>query len=103
MKYGYKTAKTIEEYSGVLYQFCDTDIYMEADERHPKCLCGNCKRKLGRLKNSRDSKAGCSKDYRTATFLPHSLENCMVFLIKKILGMKQLHCFFKLGQNDDIS
>ena len=103
MKYGYKTAKTIEEYSGVLYQFCDTDVYMEADERHPKCLCGNCKRKLGRLKNSRDSKAGCSKDYRTATFLPHSLENCMVFLIKKILGMKQLHCFFKLGQNDDIS
>ena len=95
MKYGYKTAKTIEEYSGVLYQFCDTDVYMEADERHPKCLCGNCKRKLGRLKNSRDSKAGCSKDYRTATFLSHSLENCMVFLIKKNPGNETIALLFQ--------
>ena len=95
MKYGYKTAKTIEEYSGVLYQFCDTDVYMEADERHPKCLCGNCKRKLGRLKNSRDSKAGCSKDYRTATFLPHSLEICMVFLVKKNPGNETIALLFQ--------
>ena len=95
MKYGYKTAKTIEEYGGVLYQFCDTDIYVEADERHPKCLCGNCKRKLDRLKNSRDSKAGCSKDYRTATFLPHTLENCMVFLIKKNSGNETIALLFQ--------
>ena len=60
---------------------------METDERYLKCLCGNCKRKLDTIKNSRESKTGFSKDnnkdYKDATFLPHSVENCMVCLIKK--------------------
>ena len=50
LKYGYKSAKTVEEYNDVLYQLYDIDVDMETDERHPKCLCGNCKRKLDRLK-----------------------------------------------------
>ena len=83
LKYGYNTAKTVEEYSDVLYQFYDIDIDVETDERYAKCLRGNYKRKLDRLKNSRVSKAGFSKDYKAATFLPHSAENCIVFLIKK--------------------
>ena len=65
---------------------CMTDVDMETDERYPKYLCGNYKRKLDRLKNLRESKAGCSKDYKAATFLPHSFENCMVCLIKKDPG-----------------
>ena len=77
LTYGCKTAKTVEE--EVLYQFYDIDIYMEADERHPKCLCVNCKRKLDRLKTLQDSKAGCSEDYKTATFLAHATH----FLDKK--------------------
>ena len=81
LKYGYKSAKTVEEYNDVLYQLYDIDVDMETDERYPKYLCGNCKRKLDRLKNLRESKAGCSKDYKAATFLPHSFENCMVCLI----------------------
>ena len=51
LKHGYKSAKTVEEYNDVLYQLYDIDVDMETDERYPKCLCGNCKRRLGRLKN----------------------------------------------------
>ena len=51
MKYGYKSAKTVEEYNDVLHQLYDIDVDMETDERYPKCFCGNCKRKLDRLKN----------------------------------------------------
>ena len=51
MKYGYKTGKRVEEYSDVLYLFYDIDIDMETDESYPKYLCGNCKKKLDRLKN----------------------------------------------------
>ena len=83
LKYGYKTAKILEEYSNVLYQFYDIDINVETDERYPKCLCGNCKRKLDRLENLQESKARFSKDYKAAIFLPHSVENYMVCLIKK--------------------
>ena len=63
---------------------------METDERYPKCLCGNYKRKLDRLNNSQESKAGFSKDYKAATFLPHSVENCMVCLIKKNPGSETI-------------
>ena len=52
LKYGYKTAKTVEEYSDFFFQFYDIDIDMETDEKYPKCLCENCKRKLDILKNS---------------------------------------------------
>ena len=112
LKYGYKTAKTVEEYSYVLYQFYVIDIDMEIDERYPKCLCGNCKRKLDRLK-IQESKAGLSKDYKAVAVLPHLVENCMVCLEKKknpgILDKKESwkwnHCnaSLKFGQNDDIS
>ena len=71
MKYGYKTAKTVEEFSDALYHFHEIDIDMETDERYPKCLCENCKRNLSRLKNSRESKAGVNKDDKAAIFLPH--------------------------------
>ena len=49
---------------------------METDERYPKCLCENCKRKLDRLKNSRESKAEFNKDYKAAMFLPHYNNYC---------------------------
>ena len=101
LKYGYKTAKTVKEYSNVLYQFYDIDIDMETDERYPKCLCGNCKRKLDRLKNSQESKAGFSKDYKAATVLPYSVDSCMVCLINKNTGNETIALRFR--QNDDIS
>ena len=90
LKYGYKTAKTVEEYSDVLYQIYDIDIDMESGKRYPECLCGNCKRKLDKLKNSRKSQAGFSKDYKASTFLLHSIENCMVCLIKKNPGIENI-------------
>ena len=31
--------------------------------------------KLDRLKTLRESKAGCSKNHKAATFLPHSFKN----------------------------
>ena len=51
---------------------------METDERYPKCSCGNCKRKLDRLKNSQKIKVGFSKDYKAATFFSHSVDNCLL-------------------------
>ena len=59
---------------------------METDERYLKCLCGNCKRKLDTIKNSWETKTGFRRDYKDATFLPHSVENCMICLIKKEPG-----------------
>lgn len=90
LKYGCNTAKTAEECSDVLYQFYDIDINMKTDERYSKLLCGNCKKKIDRLKHSRESKSEFSKDYKASIFLPHSVENCMVYLIKKNPGNKTI-------------
>ena len=63
---------------------------METDKRYPKCLCRNCKRKLNKFKNSLETKAEISNDYEASTFMPHSFDNCMIFLINKNPGSETI-------------
>ena len=63
----------VKEYSDVLYQFFDIDMDMETDKRYQKCLSGICRKKIDRLKKSRESKDGFSKGYKATIFLPHSV------------------------------
>ena len=46
---------------------------METDKRYQKCLSGICRKKIDRLKKSRESKNGFSKGYKATIFLPHSV------------------------------
>ena len=74
LKHGYKKAKSVEEYSDILFQYYDIDVSLESCEVYPKHLCGNCRRNLDRLKKG---EATSSKLTAPFEFVQHS-ENCYV-------------------------
>ena len=53
-KKGYVTIKNVSEYSNISYRNYSVDIDIESDMIYQKTLCGNCKRKLDKLKEKND-------------------------------------------------
>ena len=49
LKTGYVKAKSVSEYSNILFTVYEIDTKVESDEIYPKFLCSSCKRKLDRL------------------------------------------------------
>ena len=74
LKVGYRTAKSVEIYSNILYTACDIDVEQESDDIYPKIVCNNCKKKLDRL-----TKKCPTPRLEHVSFYPHlQIEDCDV-------------------------
>lgn len=76
LKPGYINAKSVMDYSGILFASYNIDVEYEDIYVYPKFLCSNCRRKLEKLKFYVDA-----VPQKAAVFLPHT-DSCS--LCKKV-------------------
>ena len=83
LKYGYKTAKTVQEFSNIIYSVYGIDVEVEDFNVFPRSLCGNCVRRIKRM-----NQENATVHLTAATFLPHN-DLCII-------------CFDKPGNITDL-
>ena len=90
LKTGYVKAKSVSEYSNILFAVYEIDTEVESDEIYPKFLCSSCKRKLDRLVQ----KEPTTETRKAYTFQPHNSEKCSLCFVKTKTYKSQAHVRF---------
>ena len=91
---GFARAKSVEDYSNVLFTVYDVDIEYESSDIYPKHLCSKCRRNLDRYKTKLPA-----PHLEAATFEPHT-DDCS--LCKKPAGHSRTPVRCHLRFMDDI-
>jgi len=73
LKKGYITAKSVSEYSNIIFSSYEVDIELEDECQYPKSLCNGCKRKLDRIKSITPAPRNTAFEFKE-----HSHNDCEV-------------------------